>query len=412
MGTLFLFSILFFLIISSYRWPGFVVSYLFFFQILNNLIFEEAGLPGFKYSTFILLVPILFIRLYSKNRIVNFKRLVFKNIIPLTYLTLAFYIIFHGFLINTAYEHHYIKQFLFPGSILFLLALYFFNDKRIYPQIVSGILIFSFTTLVCLYFFRGITSMIDINRLSIGEEIGMGPIVQGRIAGLLGLTSFGLILHSKKIYSIFLYAILFASSLVWLSLTGSRGPALALIISLFGVSYSNKQILKNLLKISLLVLAIGIIFVKFGGVELVLFDRINELNSTDSIESMARYKRFITFFSMPVDTFVFGLGPGGWGKHVALADYKFPHNIIVEAVVEHGIVGLIFILVVIIKGSRILLKHIHKNYSDLSTKIIVFCWFFYLVNCQVSGSFIQGNTTFFTLTAVMACIKNKFDDFN
>ena len=110
---------------------------------------------------------------------------------------------------------------------------------------------------------------------------------------------------------------------------------------------------------------------------------------------------------MPLGNFIFGLGPGGWGKNIALSDYRFPHNIILESIAEHGIVGAIFIFTVILTGFRLMYKRISKINSNLYMNILLLWWGYYLLNTMVSGGFIQGNINFFTLTAILACIHNQ-----
>ena len=151
-------------------------------------MFEQAGLQSFKYITSILLLPILYYNCYSKIKVRVFKKLIFTSIISKVYFLLLLYIILYAFLLGTSYEIVYLQKIIFPVTIFFVLALYFFNDAAIYKEVVIGVVLFSFLTLSYLYFFRRITSIINVGRLEISEETGMGPIVQGRMAGMFGLT--------------------------------------------------------------------------------------------------------------------------------------------------------------------------------------------------------------------------------
>ena len=403
----FLSIVVLFLLFSCYKWPGITVAYLFFFQILNNSMFEQVGLQSFKYITSILLLPILYYNCYSKIKVRVFKKLIFTSIISKVYFLLLLYIILYAFLLGTSYEIVYLTKFIFPGTILFVLALYFFNDAAIYKEVVIGVVLFSFLTLSYLYFFRGITSIINVGRLEISEKIGMGPIVQGRMAGMLGLTILILFFNSKKISYKTSFLILFITAFLWLALTGSRGPTLALTVVFLVYSFLNKSIFKvSIILVTLSILVIPIL-INYGVLELALFERLTELSSQEDIESMKRYRRYLTFFDMPLGNFIFGLGPGGWGKNIALSDYRFPHNIILESIAEHGIVGAIFIFTVILTGFRLMYKRISKINSNLYMNILLLWWGYYLLNTMVSGGFIQGNINFFTLTAILACIHNQ-----
>ena len=88
--------VILFLFISSFKWPGITVAYMFFFQILNNAMFEQVGLQSFKYITSILLLPILYYNCYSKIKVKVFKKLVLNSIISKVYFSLLLYIILHG----------------------------------------------------------------------------------------------------------------------------------------------------------------------------------------------------------------------------------------------------------------------------------------------------------------------------
>ena len=407
MAFAFLSIVVLFLLFSCYKWPGITVAYLFFFQILNNSMFEQVGLQSFKYITSILLLPILYYNCYSKIKVRVFKKLIFTSIISKVYFLLLLYIILYAFLLGTSYEMVYLTKFIFPGTILFVLALYFFNDAAIYKEVVIGVVLFSFLTLSYLYFFRGITSIINVGRLEISEEIGMGPIVQGRMAGMFGLTILILFFNSKKISYKTSFLILFITAFLWLALTGTRGPTLALIVMFLAYSYLTKSIFKFSIALVILSLVAIPVLIYYGVLELALFERLTELSSQEDIESMKRYRRYLTFFDMPLGNFIFGLGPGGWGKKIALSDYSFPHNIIIESIVEHGIMGAIFIFTIISTGFRQFYKRIGKINSNLYMNILMLWWGYYLLNTMVSGSFIQGNINFFTLTAILACIHNQ-----
>ena len=407
MGLAFLAIIILFLIYSSFKWPGITIAYLFLFQIFNNLIFDQVGLQSVKYVTFIVFLPIVYFKHFSRQKVFEFKKLLFRSTISKVYFLLLFYIMFYTLYVGTSYETLYLRKFIFPGTVFFILALYFFNDAAIYKEVVFGVVLFSFLTLLYLFLFKGISSMTSVSRYDISEEIGIGPISQGRMAGMLCLTILILFFNSKKtLYKISL-VLLFCIAFTWLSLTGSRGPTLSLIAVFLAYSYLNKSIFKFSIALVILSLVAIPVLIYYGVFELALFERLTEFSSQSDIESMKRYRRYLIFFDLPIGNFIFGLGPGGWGKQIALSDYSFPHNIIIESILEHGIMGAIFIFTVISTSFRQFYKRIGKINSNLYMNILVLWWGYYLLNTMVSGSFIQGNTNFFTLTAILACIYNQ-----
>ena len=410
MDVAFFLIIVAFLFFSSIKWPGITLAYLFFFQILNNGIFDLVGLQSFKYATFVFFAPLVFYKTYSKDKFRSFKKLLFTSSISKAYFFLLFYITLYAFSISTSYEINYLIKFIFPGTIFFVLALYFFNEIKIYKEVVFGVILFSFVTLGYLYLFKGLASIINVARLSISQEIGMGPIVQGRMAGMLCLTTIIMFFNSRKVIHKSSFMLMFIPAFLWLSVAGSRGPLLALLIVVVVYSFLKKRTIA--LSTSFIILSVMFtpIFLKYGVFDLALFERLNEVSSTNDITSMERYRRYLIFLSLPIEDLILGLGPGGWGKEIALlskSDYRFPHNVVLESIAEHGFVGAIFIFTVILTGFRQLIKNIKNNTSNLYMNILLLWWFYYFLNTLVSGGYIQGNINFFTLTSILACINIK-----
>ena len=146
------------------------------------------------------------------------------------------------------------------------------------------------------------------------------------------------------------------------------------------------------------------ILIYSGALELTTFERLLELRDQDGLESIERYNRWIIFLNLPIENYVLGLGPGGWGKYINNEPYSFPHNIVLESIIEHGIVGVVFIFTALFNGIKITLKILRNNSSNTFIIIMALWWVYYSLNTMVSGSFIRGNMTFFTLTAVLTCV--------
>lgn len=394
-----------FLVYSTFKKPGIALAYLLFFQILNNLMFQQIGLGFAKYGTFIFLIAVLYYKTYNRKVRDSFLRILFQSGMSKIYFLLLLYFSLYAFGVGTEYEYDYLSKFIFPGTIYFILALYFFNNPSLYKDVVVGVIVFSALTLIFIYLFKGFGYITTLERTEISENIGMGPIAQGRMAGMLCLTSVVLFLNTKKkVYKYILLGLLMLAFL-WLAMTGTRGALISLVLTFTIYAILNKKALGIASK-TLVLFTILIPFVLYTGVlELTVFERLLLLSDQEGIQSTERYRRYFVFLSMPFENFILGLGPGGWGKYVNYELYSFPHNIILESIIEYGLVGLLFISSALISGVKTTIKTIRLASSNIYIVILSLWWVYYTFNTMVSGSYIRGNINFFTLTAILICIR-------
>lgn len=404
MSFVFFLVIIVFLAYCSIRRPGIAIAYVFFFPLLNNIMFEQVGLESLTYGSFAVLIPILYYKIHSKKRSKIFKIILATNAISRVYFILLTYIVLYTITVGSDYEFGYLQRFIFPGTILFILAHYFFNDDGVFKDIVLGVIIFSITTLLFLYLFKNFTSISEIERLEISESIGMGPIAQGRMAGMLCLTVIIWMFKVDKRIHRAILLLIFLLSFTWLGLTGTRGAFLALFLTIFFYIFFNANAFKTISRLVVLSVVLIPILIYSGALELTTFERLLELRDQDGLESIERYNRWIIFLNLPIENYVLGLGPGGWGKYINNEPYSFPHNIVLESIIEHGIVGVVFIFTALFNGIKITLKILRNNSSNTFIIIMALWWVYYSLNTMVSGSFIRGNMTFFTLTAVLTCV--------
>ena len=368
-------------------------------------MFQQVKLGSVKYITFVVFLPLLYYKLYSKDNFKNFIVRLFQSKISKIYFILLIYFALYALNNDTEYEYDYLIKFFFPGTVFFILTLYFFNNLKIYKEVILGLIIFSTLTLLFIILFKGFLYITTYERGEISENIGMGPIAQGRMAGLMGLTSLVLFFNLKKRLHKYLFLGIFILSLIWLTMTGTRGALLAMILTFFIYMFFNKNS-KRIFVTFLLLIPILVVFIYYSGaLDSVLFERLSLLTEDGGIQSMERYRRYIIFFNMPFEKFIFGLGPGGWGKYINNELYTFPHNIVLESIIEYGLVGLFFILSVLISGAYTVLKVLRDRESNLYLIIICLCWVYYAGVTMVSGSYIKGNVNFFTFTAVLICVR-------
>ena len=136
-----------------------------------------------------------------------------------------------------------------------------------------------------------------------------------------------------------------------------------------------------------------------------LFTRSTALFQPDAIESMSRYGRWQIFFNIFDQSIVKGLGPGGWGKYVMIGAYRYPHNILIEFVIEYGLIGIISFLLIFLGGIRVCVEIMRDLNRNFYTKAIALSWIFYATSSMFSGSFIQGDAVFFAITGIIAGLR-------
>lgn len=404
MQYIFLFFVISIILATLKKYPGIYLAYLFFGQELNSLIFEEVNLHNFRYATIIFILPVYYFYHHNKLDLWLKLRSVLNEKITYGFLLITLYIIIYGLLIGTDYELEYIKMFLFPGFILFFLGAILLIDSSIYKQLFYGIILFSVLTFTFMALFKGLGNTNIILRTEMSELFGIGAISQGRYAALIAMFSVIITVNNKKFLKYF-GIFLFIFSLYWLSITGTRGALVSLGLALlFYFSFVNNKLRQY--KSAMIFAALATIGLLYIGIsESLLFSRLQELTAPGGIESTRRFDRIMIFFNIFDTDILLGLGPGGWGKYVMIGEYRYPHNIFIEFVVEYGIIGLLSFIIIFYYSSKRVVNIIQNNNYDYSLKAIALTWIFFAISAMFSGSFIQGNTVFFTITGIVAGMK-------
>jgi len=362
------------------------------------MVFDGVGLVQFRYLTTIVFIPfILYFHCRKGQYKYNLKNL-FKSNIAWGFFLLSVYMSIYAFHIGQQYEIQFLNMFLFPGFILFIIGATFFFKDSMYKDFFYGILFFSILTMLTLIIFSGIEALSD--RTFFGKGPNISAITQGQMSGLVTFFSLLIILNEKGVIQKLgiPFAIL---GIIWLSLTGTRGALVSiltvLLFYLFFISRKGRAI-KYLIFYSLIIF---FTLIYYGITESLLFYRASELLEPGAILATKRFYRWILFFDFLPDNFVFGLGPGGWGKYVMIGEYRYPHNIIIEFILMYGIAGIVSFFLIFftgIKASVVITKDTTKN---LYFKAIALAWIFYLISAMFSGSFIQGTGYFFTYSSIL-----------
>lgn len=384
--------------------PGFVLAYLLFFQNLNNILFTEVGLESYRYITSIIFLPIIIYKEISFNSVFTKILLLRKTLFFRGYFLLVLYMLIFSLILSTSYELLYLQKFLFPGFILCIVGGLIFLNPRIHKDFFNGILFFSLLTVIYLIITKGLGSLSD--RTFEGETIS--AITQGRIAGIMFIFSFMYTFNFKLKfrYEKIIGFILIFISIFWLFYTGTRGAALASLFSLIFYYFFTQEKLKKIWRILIILLMLLPFYEYFQFENSLLYNRILD---TQNITQMIRYQRMEMFLKYLPDYFITGTGPGGWSKKIWGGEFRYPHNIFMEFVIEFGLIGFISFVLTYLGGLKTTILII-KNGSQYKSAILL-GWIFYAINVMFSGGFVQGNEIFFIYSAITSCMIYNFTGF-
>ena len=84
-----------------------------------------------------------------------------------------------------------------------------------------------------------------------------------------------------------------------------------------------------------------------------------------------------------------------------IGDYRFPHNLIIEAIIEFGIIGGVSIVMLGLSGFNTMRKILKNKTSNAYSKILIVVWIYATVNSMFSGNFITSSLPFFVSTGFL-----------
>ncbi|MFP4458761.1 MAG: O-antigen ligase family protein [Candidatus Zixiibacteriota bacterium] len=345
-----------------------------------------------------------------KNNVNGFKFLDFGDILFLI-LTLLFGLnIFR----STGYSYGVFKTgiYLFSAVIPYFAIYSIRLNKESFLKGPTAVILLG-TLLICIALFdftiRGVGSQ---ERYAVG---GVGPIGFARSMGLAIIAA--IISFEKNIAVIkkvlLLVVIFFAMFFILLS--ASRGPFLAMLLTvLFYLVFLSD--LKITVKILIVLVFLGIIaFVINSGFGFMV-QRFTTIQGGNEVSSTARFYIWYETLKHLLDKPILGYGTGGFTTLMTTSfkawDIVYPHNIFLEFMIEHGIVGLSLLLILLTYGfitSLWLLKAPIKNSTLIVGKFAMLLTLYGLISAQVSST-IGGLRPFWIGFALLFSVKQIAQD--
>ncbi len=389
--------------------------------ISNYFLFLFSIIPiTFLAGSAILLYNIILLDLCFILLIIYKKDYFFINSKPIKYLLILYvYLIFNSF-IAIDYSFSYLRNFGFIRFIILFAAFnYFFLNESFYKKVLSFWLIVILVVTIDIFFeqFTGanIIGFSYGDRYNINEQIIFGrivsffkdePIVGGYLLGFLFIIVGFLFDNLKNKNQLFSFAFLILL-LLTIILTGERSNSIRAFLG-FGlfVLFLGKLNLKtkiiSLLSVAVLIL---IIIMNTTFLKIRFVSNIKSMGSTHKVYSQIYTSAFQVFENHKI----FGVGNKNYRIETCKKSnylnkdnterYKcqnHPHQIYLELLSEHGIIGSFLIMIVLFKlvFSKIIKTFKKNNFLKIGSLIYLLLMFTPLIP---SGAFF-GN---FLLTIFM-----------
>lgn len=279
---------------------------------------------------------------------------------------------------------------LLTKGVLPLLAfglLYPFDDKDIrviFFSIVTGSLLMALN----LFIFTDIDSQRattddNTNPIAIARTIGIGTT-------LLGVTS--LIKSNTSVISRLFSIPLILGMILMIILTGSRGPLIATLVSIFTILFLVEKGVFHRVFLLLKIITTASLF--FTLIVFTPWERLGDSGSTrilyyvsslgENTSDQERIYRFRQAWQSFIESNGIGVGTGGFARFYGYEGNEYPHNLILEVACEQGILGL-SLLVLLIFFPLSGLFSVSVTGDSLYRIGILGIWPFALSNAFVSG---------------------------
>jgi O-antigen ligase len=183
---------------------------------------------------------------------------------------------------------------------------------------------------------------------------------------------------------------------------GSRGPLLALLITLlfyfFFLQEKRRGFLRKMLSVMLI---FGFLGLSVAVAPQRIWNRMLNLVSGFDLTTFLRIRAFETAKDLFVENLVKGVGTGGFGHYNLLG---YPHNIFLEFASELGMIGLSAFLCFVTYAVYLGIKLVRSKASSAMelklSKIYLALFVFSLVNAQFSGAAWSNYELWFSVAGI------------
>lgn len=286
-----------------------------------------------KTNQIILVIGVITLQLFVMTLIFFYKN---KLLLKISLVISLVYVLYIPFLFGGYIPYGLEKLFLAFTvpllSVSFLYTLKWDEEKVIKCFLFS---IFIFLLVAIIYKMHG-------NFLSRGRFGLLGPIPFGWICALAAIAYYMKVMEKRGKRNI-IYFLVFCICVLW---TGSKGPFLGLLISILIITtYFYYKSPKYLLILGIFVMIIILLLTYDSSGRIVSTYRALISDPSDYINGVGHGSigTRIAFIFSSIEAFVkhpfIGYGLGEWEFKVGTFGYKYPHNLLLETIVETGLIG-------------------------------------------------------------------------
>ncbi|MBR5399933.1 MAG: O-antigen ligase family protein [Bacteroidales bacterium] len=411
MGLLFLLLMLvaiFFFVFS--KKSGAILALAVLFPEMTGIILNRAGLEGFnmlfRYSLYIVVfVMNIDVLKYGIKRLWGDLTSILFYAVIITMLVLNLFIVGRArYDTDVAdFQMNVILRVFVPYVVVLLTLI---NRKNI-MDFCKSIPVWGMMFFGVFFLLIGMGGIVIEDRMTIEEATGIGPIELSRFSGLIIIACTVFLIDSKsRLQPVYIAMILIGLFLLFLS--SQRGSILGVAFSVLIVLY---YFLARRGRPGTLVIALVFLVI----ISLILLEQFHFsfLSRFVELEDFEESNRFFDYgFSWAAfskNHYFWGLGSMGY--YYFMDELRsYPHNFVLEQMVEYGIVGLVFAITLLVQGFRSSFRLFRNFNTPGAIKTIPAMWIMMLASVLVSGSFLS-NYSFMVLTATLlsadACYKDE-----
>ena len=381
-------SFLYFLFYKNY---GYILSFLFIYPVFLSYLLKQFGIKGFAIFTRYSIILILLIISYKywKHNIIKIKySIIVISLLLLTTSLLYFNIISPN--INNplvlSFQRNYFLYTIVPFCVVALLIL----DKNTLFEFIASIQYWGALYIIFFLVNYDTNKINTLNRMSFVDITGVSTIAASGIFGLSIIVLSTQILN-KAITRIALIILLLINIICVLAV-GQRGTVIGIVIGL------SIYILFAKVKKKAIIIMILIIIVLFQVINIrqyEIYERMVDLKNYRKYPRYADYSVSMEIFKN--NSFLKGEGSLGY---MFITGRSYPHNIILECMVDYGLPGLLAIIAIIING----IYYCYLIYKDKKAayqyKIVATTWIMLLVSALVSSNLVS-NSVLIIFTGVL-----------
>ncbi|MBR5075049.1 MAG: O-antigen ligase family protein [Bacteroidales bacterium] len=382
------------------------------FSDMAGIILEAAGIEGinmlFRYLLFLIVIVMNIDRLKCGiRRLIADSTSIMLYAVIITMLVLNLYVV--GRARNDSdvadFQLNVILRVLIP-YIVVILAL---TDKKIVKDFCMSFLVWGGLFFATFFLLIGMDGVVIEDRMTLEEATGIGPIELSRFAGIILMSCLGFLLGAKtRIQPLFIAMILIGLFLLFLS--SQRGTILGVLVSVMVFLYFN--LAKKGHPGTLVIVAGFLLIIVYLFLEQFHFSFLSRFKELEDIEESNRYLDYgFSWAAFSQNHFFWGLGSRGYFYFMdELREY--PHSFILEQMVEYGIVGLCFAVVLIVQSVKCCIRLFRNSLCPDFIKIVPAMWIVLLFSVLVSGNFLSNAQFFVTTAALLAvyyCYKDDYE---